>query len=217
MPLVFFRGLAVSCYVGGAGGGQYLQQAKYVADQMRIAFAPVAIWRPHDRYLGLSQLEALLTLKKLTGSFDLPERGAAQAALRDRLAAIHERIDELETRKKKITDSIGERSEKINQIRDLSRQQDTTRRENGSAMLARQLGLLENSERVLTVYPCIIDYAVNLGLGNVSEQWEAFLRTIGDFRSDVTLRSALDQQLSLLGLQPSWSISIEDFKHDGID
>jgi hypothetical protein len=217
MPLLFFRGLAVSCYVGGAGGRQYLQQTKYVADQMRMAFPPVVIWRPHDRYLGLGQLEALLTLKKLTGSFDLPERRAAQAALRDRLAAIHERIDELETRKKKITDSIGERSEKINEIKDLARQQDTTRRENGSAMLARQLGLLENSERVLGLHPCIIDYAVNLGLGNVSEQWEASLRAIGDLRPDVTLRSALDQQLSLLGLQPSLPISTEDFKHDGID
>jgi hypothetical protein len=184
---------------------------------MRIAFAPVAIWRPHDRYLGLSQLEALLTLRKLTGGFDQSQRRAAQSGLRDRLAAIHEHIDELETRKKKIADSIGERSEKINQIMDLARQQDTTRRQNGSAMLARQLGLLENSERVLTVYPCMIDYAVNLGLGNVSEQWEASLRAIGDLRSDVTLRSALDQQLPLLGLQPSWPISMEDFKHDDID
>jgi len=200
MPLVFFRGLAVSCYVGGAGGRQYLHQTKYVADQMRIAFAPVAIWRPHDRYFGLSQLEALLTLRKLTGGFDQSQRRAAQAGLRDRLAAIHARIDELETRKKKITDSIGERTEKISQIRDLAKQQDTTRREKDFAVLARQLGLLENSERVLTMYPCIIDYAVNFGLRDVSEQWEASLKTIGDLRSDATLRSALDQQLSLLGL-----------------
>jgi hypothetical protein len=63
MPLVLFEGLGIGCYVGGVGGKRYLWQAKYVADQMKIALPPVVIWRPHDRYLGLGQLEALLTLK----------------------------------------------------------------------------------------------------------------------------------------------------------
>ena len=84
-------------------------------------------------------------------------------------------------------------------------------------MLARHLGLLENSERVVTLYPCIIDYAVNLGMSNVSEQWEASLRTVGDLESDIIFRTEMDQQLSQLGLQLSWPSWVEDIKHDGTD
>jgi hypothetical protein len=157
VPLVFFDGLAVSGYVGGAGGKHYLRQAKYVADQMSLLFPPVVIWRPHDRYLGLGQLEALLTMKKLVGSFDLSRYKAAEMALRDQLATVERRIDELETRKKETTGSMRERSDKIDEIKDLAKQQDTIRRETNYAMCARHLGLLENSERVVTLYPCVVE------------------------------------------------------------
>jgi len=217
MPLVFFEGLRVCGYVGGTGGRQYLQQAEYVADQMGIAFPPVVIWRPHDRYLGLGQLEALLTLKKLAGGFDVSQVKAADAALRKELAMIQQRIDELEIRKKEITKSTDERSQKINEIKDLAKQQDMVRRESNSAMLVRRLGLLENSERVVKAYPCIIDYAVNLGLRNVSEQWEAHLKTVEDLSSDITLRTTMDQQLSRLGFASSWPSLMEDTKHDDLD
>jgi hypothetical protein len=184
---------------------------------MGIAFPPVVIWRPHDRYLGLGQLEALLTLKKLAGGFGLLQRKAADAALRKELGAIQQRIEELEIRKKEITSSTGELAQKINEIKDLAKQQDIVRRESNSAMLARHLGLLENSERVVTLHPCIIDYAVNFGLSNVSEQWEASLRTVGDLESDIIFRTEMGQQISQLGLQSFWPRLMEDIKHDGIE
>ena len=217
MPLVLFEGLGVSCYVGGVGGRQYLRQARYVAGQMGMAFPPVGIWRPHDRYLGLGQLEALLTLKKLAGRFDPLQRKAAGAALRKELATIQQRIDELEIRKKEIIDSTDELVQKIIAIKDLAKQQDMVRRETNSAMLARHLGLLENSERVATLYPCIIDYALNLGMRNVSKQWEASLRTVGDLESDIIFRTDMDQQVSQLGVQSFWPRLMEDIKHDGIE
>jgi hypothetical protein len=217
MPLVLFRGLGVCCYVGGVGGRQYLWQAKYVASQMGMAFPPVVIWRPHDRYLGLSQLEALFTLKKMAGGFGPLQRKAAGAALRKELATIQQQIDELEFRKKEITKSTDERIQKTDEIKDLAKQQDVIRRENNSAMLARHLGLLENSERVMTLHPCIIDYAVNLGLRNISEQWETSLKTLGDLESDIIFRTKMDQQLPQLGLQSFWPRLMEDIKHDGFE
>ena len=121
------------------------------------------------------------------------------------------RIDELEIGKMEIANAVDDRSEKIREIKELAKQQDMIRRQDDSALLARHLGLLENSKRVLAFYPCIIDYAVDLGLRNVSEQWEASLKTTGDLNSDVNLRSALDHQISsLLCLQPSWPSSAED-------
>ena len=192
-------------------------QANYVADRMGIALPPVVIWRPHDRYLGLAQLEALLTLKKLAGGFGPSQRKATDAALRKELGTIQQRIEELEIRKKEITSSTGELAQKVNEIKDLAKQQNMVRRESNSAMLARHLGLLENSERVMTFHPCIIDYAVNLGLRNVSEQWEASLRTVGDLELDIIFRPEKDQQISQLGLPSFWPRLAEDIKHDGID
>lgn len=217
MPLILFGGLGVTCYVGGVGGRQYLWQARYVADQMGMTFPPVVIWRPHDRYLGLGQLEALLTLKKLAGSIDPSQRKAADATLRRKLATIQQRIEELEIRKKEITSSTGELVQKVNEIKNLAKQQDIVRRENNFAMLARHLGLLENSERVMTLHPCIIDYAVNLGLSNVSEQWEASLRTVEDLESDIIFRTEMDQQISQLDLQSFWTHLVEEIKHEGIE
>jgi len=217
MPLVFFGGLGVCCYVGGVGGRQYLWQVEYVAGQMGIVFPPVVIWRPHDRYLGLGQLEALLTLKNLAGGFDAPQVKATDATLRKELATIRQRIDELEVRKKEVTSSTGELAQKINEIKNLSKQQDMARRESNSAMLARHLGLLENSERVVALHPCIIDHAVNLGLSNVSEQWETSLRTVGDLESDIIFITEMDRQFSQFGLQSFWLRLMEDINHDGIE
>jgi hypothetical protein len=210
MPLVFFDGLAVCGYVGGAGGKHYLQQARYVADQMSLIFPPVVVWRPHDRYLGLGQLEALLTIKKLVGSFDLSQCKVAEMALRDQLTTVKRGIDELEARKKEIAHSMGGRSDKIGEIKDLAKQQDTIRRDSNYAMLARHLGLLENSRRVLGLYPCVVDYGVNLGLRNVAEQWEAFLRTAGDLGSEILLRTKIDERFSSLDLQEPWPSFTED-------
>jgi len=63
----------------------------------------------------------------------------------------------------------------------------------------------------------MIDYAVNLGLRNVSEQWEASLKTAEILSSDITIRTTMDQQLSRLGLPSSWPSLMEDLKHDDLD
>jgi hypothetical protein len=39
------------------------------------------------------------------------------------------------------------------------------------------------------MYPCIIDYAVNIGLESESEQWSAFLKNNGSLTSDVDLKT----------------------------
>jgi hypothetical protein len=216
MPLVFFGGLGVSCYVGGVGGRQYLRQAKYVADQMRTVYPPVVIWRPHDRYLGLAQLETLLTLKQLVGSPRPSQCKEAEVALKEKLATIQRRIDELELCKKNIAGSVDQQDRKIQKIKALAEQQNTMRRETDFAMLTRHLGLLENSQRVMTLYPCIVDYAINVGLKNVCGEWEGFLNTVGDLSADITIRTKIDQQLSSLGLQSSWPTVVEDLRDDRV-
>jgi hypothetical protein len=195
MPLVFFNGLEVTCYVGGVGGMQYLCQARHVADCMGMAFPPIAIWRPRDRYLGLAQLEAFLTLKHISGTRDL----------RKRLAEIQREIEELESYKKKITDSELDHAHRIEKIRAVAEQQNRLRHGANLALISRQLGLIENAKQAMNLYPCMIDYAINIGLRETLEQWEAFLKTTGDLRSDITLRTKTDKLLSPLGLELSRS------------
>jgi len=45
---------------------------------------------------------------------------------------------------------------------------------------------------VMNLYPCIIDYAVNIGLKNISKQWIGVLRKNGSLRSDIKLQTSFD-------------------------
>jgi DNA-binding transcriptional MerR regulator len=195
MPLVFFNGLGVTCYVGGVGGREYLCQAKQVAERMGIAFPPIAIWRPRDRYVGLAQLEALLTLRSITRKSDVQQGDLLVAPLRAKLATIQGKIEELELNKKKIANCELDHSLKVEKIRALSEQQNALRRGTNFALAARQLALIENAKRALDLHPCMVDYAINFGMKNAFEQWEAFLNNVGDLRSDINMRTKLDQQL----------------------
>jgi len=215
VPMVLLPGLCISCYVGGAGGRQYLLQATDAATHMGIDLPPIGIWRPRDYYLGLGQVEALLTLRKIIGSINPCQLEVTKASLQEKLAAAQHLIDELETRKKHITATST--NEKISEMKTLAKQQDTIRRENDTAMLSRHLGLLTNAERISNMYPCAVDYAVNIGLKNVSEQWERSLQSTRDLTSDITLRTAMDS-VSQLNLEPSWPSlmrSLGDGRIDG--
>ena len=95
MPLVFFDGLRVCCYVGGVGGKMYLHQAKYVAENMGIIFPPVVVWRPRDNYFGVAQLEALMICGKLSGIFDISQLLAVEDRLNEKIADVQKKIDAL--------------------------------------------------------------------------------------------------------------------------
>ena len=74
----------------------------------------------------------------------------------------------------------------------MSAKQNDVRREAGFPVLMRNLGLLENVAAVMDLYPCVVDYAVNVGLKETSEQWIAFLRGNGSLSSNVSLRTEFD-------------------------
>jgi hypothetical protein len=193
MPLVFFHGLKVNCYVGGVGGTAYLKQAQCVAERLNMTSSPVVVWRPRDVYIGVGQLEALMTFRKLSGSFDFSEYPHVEASLRGKVAAVQSKIDELEAQKKQLCGSSGGRKEEqVQNLKILSAKQIEVRRESDFSVLVRNLGLLENVAAVMDLYPCIVDYAVNVGLRETSEQWIAFLHENGSLVSNVSLRTRFD-------------------------
>jgi len=193
MPLVFFQGLGVGCYVGGAGGMAYLQQAQYVAEHLNTLFSPVVVWRPKDSYLGLGQLDALIIFRKLSGSLDFSEYSRVEDSLKKKILTVQSKMDELEAQKKQLCNRSSEqREELVRKLKILSAKQSEVRRESDFSVLMRNRGLLENVATVMNLYPCIVDYVVNIGLRQTSEQWIKFLQDNGTLSSNVSLRTAFD-------------------------
>jgi hypothetical protein len=197
MPLVLFPGLGVCCYVGGAGGKEYLRQAKYVGDGLGISFPPVVVWRPKDVYLGIGQLGALLIYNALSGTLELSQLVSFESQLKEKIDRVMKQVENLELKKKEISKTSDlSKKETIDRLKALSIRQDEIRRENDFSLLSRNLKLVENVKTVLGLYPCMIDYAVNVGLKKTSDSWSAFLKDNGDLGSEVHLTTSLQGSVS---------------------
>ncbi len=200
VPLVFFSGLGVSCYVGGVGGKGYLSQARCVAEKMGTSFPPVVVWRPRDVYLGVGQVEALMQFRRLSGTFDFSKYSTVEDDLRGRIDCVRRKIEEVESRKNMLVKDVGkEKDESIQELKALSGEQDKIRKDTSFAVLVRDSKILENAAAVMHMHPCVVDYAVNVGLKETSKQWIAFLERNGNLASDVNLRSGFD--IGVKGIQ----------------
>lgn len=202
MALVFFRGLLPSCYVGGAGGIGYLVEAKHVAKGLKIPFPPIAIWRPRDKYSGVAQIEALMESKRICKNFDAPDLLVAKALLDSRVDEIHERIGRLEDLKNRLGERLKEHpnDEELKKgLEDASKTRTRLIRSSNLSVLNHESKILENVSTVLSLMPSIIDYAVNIGLKQTSDQWKQHLIRDGNLSSDINLKSILNQSLTLTG------------------
>ena len=194
MCLVFFHGLVPSCYVGGVGGIRYLMEAEHVAKGLGVPFPPVTVWRPHDRYHGVGQMEARLELKRICRDLGAPALATAQETLRSRISEIHERLHTLEASKKSAVKRLKEHpsnEELKEEVKSISMSQTRVKRSSNLSVVSHELKIVENISTVLDVIPSVIDYAVNIGLKETSEQWMRFLGDDGRLSSDVHLESVL--------------------------
>jgi len=193
MPLVFFGGLGVCCYVGGIGGQEYLWEAKHVAEGLGMSFPPVVVWRPLDVYIGVGQLDALMRFRMLSGTSDRAQYAAVVAELRKKIDKYGREIKWLARTQKNVADDAGlGKEEKVEKIKAISIRQTKIRKETGFPLLVRDLKVLGNVESVLKLFPCIVDFAVNVGLKATSEQWIKSLKDYGDLSMDVRLRTDLE-------------------------
>lgn len=200
MALVFFNGLMPSCYVGGVGGIRYLMEAEHVAKGLGIPFPRVAVWRPRDKYLGVGQMEALLAMKQICKDLGARDVSAAKGLLESRIREIHERLEKLEISKKRIVEKLREHpddGELKEEIRRVSISQTKLRKSSNLSVISHELKILENVSTVLDLIPSIMDYAVNIGLRETSDQWMRHLVDDGSLSSDVRLESVLNQNVKL--------------------
>jgi hypothetical protein len=200
MPLVFFDGLMPSCYVGGVGGIRYLMEAEHVAEGLGIAFPPIVVWRPRDKYLGVGQTEALLELKRICSDLGVRDISEAKDLLEFRVREIRERLEKLEVSKERIVEKLRKNphdEELKEEMKKVSISQTEFRKSSNLSVISHELKIIENVSTVLDLIPSILDYAVNVGLKETSDQWMRYLSENGSLSSDVNLKSLLDQNVSL--------------------
>lgn len=196
MCLVFFKGLLPSCYVGGVGGIDYLTEAEHVAIGLDIPFPPIALWRPHDKYMGIAQVEALLELKRICKDLGVQDLSTARSLLESRVSEIHGCLDKLESKKQRILEESGKNpnDEKLKEeIKKISLSQTGITRSSDLSVISHELKILENFSTVFDLIPSIVDYAVNIGLEETSSQWIRYLSENGSLCSDIRLESVLSR------------------------
>jgi len=195
MSLVFFNGLLPSCYIGGIGGIRYLKEAEYIAKGLRIPFPPIAVWRPHDKYLGVAQIEAILEIKRICNDLGVQDFSTAKDSLELRISEIRQRLDTLEVSKNRIMEELKKHPEdgKLKEeIKRISMDQTKLVKSSNLSVVTNDFKILENISAALDLIPSIIDYAVNIGLEETSEQWIEYLLKYGSLSSDLHLKSSID-------------------------
>jgi len=194
--LAFSMGLNFSCYVGGVGGVWYLMEVKYVADRLGVSLPPTPVWRPHDRYVGIGQLEAYLKLKQMCADLGASDFSGAVEVLRSQIGEAQRCIDNLEACKSTFMEKLRDKPDDeqlFEELRKLSLSQTEIKRISRLAVVYRKLKILENVPVVLNLFPSIIDYAVNVGLKETSGQWMRHLKENGCLFSDVKVESVLSR------------------------
>jgi hypothetical protein len=102
------------------------------------------IWRPKDVYCGVGQLEALLTFRSLSGTFDFSHYQDVKRGFEDKIARVEKSVEKLELYKRDLANSVESKSEElIRKMKAASIKQNEIRREAKFSLLTRNLKLLE--------------------------------------------------------------------------
>jgi len=192
--------LMPSCYVGGVGGVRYLMEAEHVAEGLGIPFPPFVVWRPHDRYLGVGQIEAVLEQKRICNDLGVRDISTAKDLLESRVCEIRGRLDKLEVLKRRVAEKLREHpndGELKREVKRVSMSQTEMVKSSNLSVVSHDLKILGNVSVVLDLIPSVIDYAVNVGLKETSDQWIEHLGEDRSLSSDVHLESVLSHVLSL--------------------
>jgi hypothetical protein len=200
MILTFFKGLLPSCYVGGVGGITYLKEAQHVARSLGIPLPPLTVWRPHDRYLGIAQMEALLQFRRMLDYLGTQDFSSTKSSLESRISENRKKFEELQESKRKIFKELEKDPANIalkEQLKMIYSSQMNENKASNFHVISRDLVILTNIPNTLRLVPSILDYVVNVGSKETSEQWIQFLMGVGDLSSDLSLKSILSREAEL--------------------
>jgi cell division protein FtsB len=171
IPLLLSRDLEISCYCSGKGGLGYLMDANVISKHLGIRWPLTLVWGSKDVYRGIAQNQALNAIH-----MEIPEAER-------RLQELHLRNNEYE---RKIRDLVTKRTElaKANAslrsiLEDLFQLKEEQRR------IRREIVIIEKASKILSLSPCILDYAVNFGIVDTEKHWCRHLLENGNLASPV--------------------------------
>ena len=173
--LLLSRDLGLCCYASGTGGSMdYTMVGRLVFKELSIRMPITVIWASEDVFSGLGQREALQSLKF---------KNSAQVIkyaehLRIALSNFNAKVAPLLSKRTDLAKDGQDLQGVLNEIAVLKQEQRNTRQ------------LLKISDKVIkatTLKPCIIDYAVNFGLGNTENMWRNTLIQNDDLATPITV------------------------------
>jgi hypothetical protein len=173
--LLLSRDLGLCCYASGTGGSMdYTMVGRLVFKELSIRMPVTVIWASEDVYSGLGQREALQSLKF---------KNSAQVIkyaehLRIALSNFNAKVAPLLSKRTDLAKDGQDLQGVLNELAVLKQEQRNTRQ------------LLKISDKVIkatTLKPCIIDYAVNFGLGNTENMWRNTLIHNDDLATPITV------------------------------
>jgi len=137
-----------------------------------------------------------LKLKTMCTDLSVGDLSGAVDALKSRIAEAQTCLDKMEASKKRAMEKFWDQPENEmlkKEVKRVSLSQTEVKRSSNLSVIYRKLKILENVPVVLNLIPSIIDYAVNVGLKETSEQWVRHLCENGSLSSDVNLESVLSR------------------------
>jgi Bacillithiol biosynthesis BshC len=173
--LLLSRELAISGYVSGTGGSiGYTIVGKRVFDELQIRLPVMMLWAGNDVYTGIAQREA---------SKYLEENGISNMS--DFFIEIAHKNDEL---RKKIEPLILRRNEiykNKDQLESLLNNLFYYKQE--QRKIKDIIKNVQKSKNALKLKSCIIDYAVNMGIEHIEQEWSHKLVENNDLVKPVLL------------------------------
>ncbi|HKU83905.1 MAG TPA: bacillithiol biosynthesis BshC [Candidatus Nitrosocosmicus sp.] len=173
--LLLSRELAISGYISGTGGSiGYTIVGKKVFDELQIKLPAMMLWAANDVFTGIAQREA---------SRYLEENGITNIS--EFFIEINQKNDEM---RKKIEPLILKRNEiyrNKDQLQTLL--SDLFYYKQEQRKIKDIIKNVQKSKNALKLKSCIIDYAVNLGIGQVEQKWSRKLVENNDLTKQVEL------------------------------
>ena len=173
IPLLLSRDLGISCYCSGQGGLGYLMDASIISKHLGIRWPLTLVWSSNDVYNGMAQNQASTTI-----DMEVPEAKRRLQELHSRNKEYARKIHDLAAKRTELANAKTSLHSILEDIFQLKQEQRTIRRE---------IGIIEKATNILSLSPCIVDYAVNFGIVGTEKQWCRHLLENGSLTSSIYL------------------------------
>src|SRR5215216_1339952 len=171
IPLLLSRDLENSCYCSGKGGLGYLMDANMISKYLGIRWPLTLVWSSKDVYYGMAQNQALNAIH-----MEIPEAER-------RLQELHSKNNEYGRKTRNLvikrTELVNANSSLCGILEDLFQLKEEQRR------IRREIEIIEKATKIVSLSPCILDYAVNFGMIDTEKHWCRHLLENGNLVSSV--------------------------------